>query len=260
VALYGPIVYGGCLHAHLRPEDAADVGQDVVGAVARKVAHFRRDRPGDSFRGWLWTITSHKICDFRKKHGRRIQGATLYALLTGRAPLQAGSAEEMMEKARRGAFLPVRQLKRDIPRTLEAICLKAMAFAPEERYATALDLAAEVDRWLADEPVRAYREPWTTRTRRWLKRHRLPVTGAAAALLAVVIVSGGAWLRQVQAEVATASEVEKMCARVRALYKEDKLSAALVAARRAEALLEKGGRAGGVAAAGAAGPGGPGPG
>jgi RNA polymerase sigma-70 factor (ECF subfamily) len=73
VTLYGPLVYGWCLQAGLQPEDAADVGQDVFVAVARKVAHFRRDRPGDSFRGWLWTITSHKISDLRKTRGRRIQ-------------------------------------------------------------------------------------------------------------------------------------------------------------------------------------------
>ena len=46
-----------------------------------------------------------------------------------------------------------------MPRALEAICLKAMATRPEDRYATALELAADVKRWLADEPVTAWREP-----------------------------------------------------------------------------------------------------
>ena len=55
---------------------------------------------------------------------------------------------------------------------LEAICLKAMATQPEDRYATALDLAADVRRWLADEPVTAYAEPLTARARRWMRRHR----------------------------------------------------------------------------------------
>src|SRR5262245_50823179 len=75
VRLYGPVVYGWCLAARLTPEDAADVGQEVFLAVSRSVAHFRRDRPGDSFRGWLWTITSHKVCDFRKRNRRRVQAA-----------------------------------------------------------------------------------------------------------------------------------------------------------------------------------------
>ena len=70
VALYGPLVYDWCRQSGLRGEDAADVGQEVFGAVVAKVAEFRRDRPGDSFRGWLWTITRNKIRD----HSRQQQG------------------------------------------------------------------------------------------------------------------------------------------------------------------------------------------
>jgi RNA polymerase sigma-70 factor (ECF subfamily) len=56
----------------LQAEDAADVGQEVFVAVANGIDGFRRDRPGDSFRGWLWQITRNKICD----HFRRQQGQT----------------------------------------------------------------------------------------------------------------------------------------------------------------------------------------
>src|SRR5436853_6854235 len=61
VDLYGPMVYDWCLRAGLQPADAADVGQDVFMPVARAIGEFRRDRPGDSFRGWLYTITRRKI-------------------------------------------------------------------------------------------------------------------------------------------------------------------------------------------------------
>ena len=54
-----------------------------------------------------------------------------------------------------------------MPPALEAVCLKAMALASEARYAAAKELAADVDHWLADEPVTAYREPATARLRRW---------------------------------------------------------------------------------------------
>ena len=78
VALYGPLVYDWCRRSGLHGEDAADVGQEVFGAVAGKVAEFRRDRPDDSFRGWLWTITRNKIRDhFRQQQGRaQAQGGT----------------------------------------------------------------------------------------------------------------------------------------------------------------------------------------
>ena len=68
--LFGPLVYQWCRHNRLQPADANDVGQDVFRAVALKIGRFRRDRPGDTFRGWLWTITKHKIAD----HWRHCQG------------------------------------------------------------------------------------------------------------------------------------------------------------------------------------------
>src|SRR5262245_61320661 len=61
-----------------------------------------------------------------------------------------------------------------------------MALKPEDRYPSALELAADVEQWLADEPVSAYGEPWWTRTGRWLRRHRPLVAGAAALLLVAI--------------------------------------------------------------------------
>jgi RNA polymerase sigma-70 factor (ECF subfamily) len=76
--LYGPLVYGWCRQSGLQAEDAADVGQEVFAAVLAGVTQFRRDRPGDSFRGWLWTITRNKIRDhFRRRSGKaQAQGGT----------------------------------------------------------------------------------------------------------------------------------------------------------------------------------------
>jgi len=69
VKLYAPLVYVWCRRWGLQAADAADVGQEVFQAVARKVAEFRRDRAGDSFRGWMRTITRHKVCDLlRRQH------------------------------------------------------------------------------------------------------------------------------------------------------------------------------------------------
>lgn len=64
VGLYAPLVYGWCRNAGLQPEDARDIGQEVFSAVHRKVADFRHDREGDTFRGWLRTITKNKIKDY----------------------------------------------------------------------------------------------------------------------------------------------------------------------------------------------------
>jgi RNA polymerase sigma-70 factor, ECF subfamily len=60
-SLYAPLVYHWCRKAGLEPNQAAEVGQEVFRAVARKIAEFHRDREGDTFRRWLRTITQGKI-------------------------------------------------------------------------------------------------------------------------------------------------------------------------------------------------------
>ncbi len=71
VDLYGPVVYRWCRLSGVKPEDAADVVQEVFGAVASHIGGFRRRRPGDSFSAWLATITRNKIRDhFRRRQDR----------------------------------------------------------------------------------------------------------------------------------------------------------------------------------------------
>jgi serine/threonine-protein kinase len=113
-------------------------------------------------------------------------GATLYTLLTGQPPYKG---DRVMDKARLGKLIPPQRIKKEVPRALEAVCLKAMAVDPQERYATALELAADVEHWLADEPVTAHREPRVVKTGRWLRRHRPLVAGVVALLLAAVPLS-----------------------------------------------------------------------
>jgi tetratricopeptide (TPR) repeat protein len=63
-----------------------------------------------------------------------------------------------------------------------------MALRPEDRYATPRALAAEIEHWLADERVAAYAEPWSTKARRWLGRHRILATSSAAALVVATLI------------------------------------------------------------------------
>jgi serine/threonine-protein kinase len=118
-------------------------------------------------------------------------GATLYAVLTGCAPIDGGDAAEVLRKVQRGEFTRPRVVNASIPKPLEAICLKAMALKPADRYATPRALAEDIEHWLADEPVSAYREPWPDWVRRWSRRHRTMVTSVAAVLVLAVISSVG---------------------------------------------------------------------
>jgi eukaryotic-like serine/threonine-protein kinase len=109
-------------------------------------------------------------------------GATLYCLLTGRAPFTDGSIDTVLRSVRRGNFRPPRQVDPAIDRALEAICLKAVALKPEDRYGSCRALTEDIERWMADEPVSAWREPLSIRARRSVRRHRTLVTSTTAVL------------------------------------------------------------------------------
>ena len=89
-------------------------------------------------------------------------GATLYVILTGRAPFQ-GTVNDVLPMVRAGKFVATRRHKPQVPEALDAICRSAMALCPGQRYQSAMSLAADIERWLADEPVSAWSEPWTDR-------------------------------------------------------------------------------------------------
>jgi WD40 repeat protein len=116
-------------------------------------------------------------------------GATLYHILTGRAPFEGTGLHETLDRVRRGDFPPPRRVKPGVPAALEAICLKAMALDPGDRYATAQELARDVEHWLGDEPVRAYPEAWPVRLSRWVRRNRVPLSLVALLLMAALAAS-----------------------------------------------------------------------
>jgi tetratricopeptide (TPR) repeat protein/tRNA A-37 threonylcarbamoyl transferase component Bud32 len=115
-------------------------------------------------------------------------GATLYCLLTGKAPFEGTDLGAVLRAVQKGAFPRPREVAPSIDRALEAVCLKAMATKPEGRYATARALADDVERWAADEPVSAYRDPVGVRLARWARKHRVGVAIGAGVLQTAVVV------------------------------------------------------------------------
>src|SRR5262249_13860126 len=91
---------------------------------------------------------------------------------------------EVLDRARRAANRPLRSLNPNVPHALEAVCLKAMAPKPGDRYPTARALADDIERWLADEPVSAWEEPARLRLCRVPPHHHPLVPAGSAAALA----------------------------------------------------------------------------
>jgi serine/threonine-protein kinase len=115
-------------------------------------------------------------------------GATLYSILTGEPPVSKLSKEETLDRVRSGNYPPPRERNPQAPAALDAICRKAMSLRQSDRYASAAELASELELWLADEPVKAYREPWFDRLARLIKRYRT-VAAAGVAFLATATIA-----------------------------------------------------------------------
>jgi serine/threonine protein kinase/WD40 repeat protein len=99
-------------------------------------------------------------------------GVTLYELLTLCPAVDGVSRQEILHRLAFEEPLRPRRLDPSIPAELEMVTLKALAKDPQERYATAQELANDLRRWLADLPIQA-RPPGTLlRIRKWSHRHR----------------------------------------------------------------------------------------
>jgi serine/threonine protein kinase/tetratricopeptide (TPR) repeat protein len=116
-------------------------------------------------------------------------GATLYSLLTGRTPFAVGEIRAVLVSVAKGQFAPPRQVNRLVPSALNAICLKAMAPTPAERYSSPRALANDVEHWLADEPASALPDSPAQRVARWTRRHRAVARAGAISLGAVTIMA-----------------------------------------------------------------------
>jgi RNA polymerase sigma-70 factor (ECF subfamily) len=99
VRLYGAMIHRWCRRGGLSAEDAADVLQEVLSAVAAHLPQFRRDRPQDSFSGWLATITRNKVRDhYRRRQGRaQGRGGTTAQRQLSEIPQSSGASEESIQ-------------------------------------------------------------------------------------------------------------------------------------------------------------------
>jgi eukaryotic-like serine/threonine-protein kinase len=121
-------------------------------------------------------------------------GATLYYLLTGQLAFTAQTSHSVLEQVSKGEFAPPKAVDNRIHAALSAITCKAMSLRPVDRYANAQELAKDLERWMADEPVSAHPDSVTVRAWRWARRHRtLVATCIVALVVASIGLAAGAW-------------------------------------------------------------------
>jgi tetratricopeptide (TPR) repeat protein/tRNA A-37 threonylcarbamoyl transferase component Bud32 len=113
-------------------------------------------------------------------------GAILYDLLAGRPPFRAATALETLEQVRSAEPVPPSRFVPGLPRDVETIALKCLEKEPSRRYATAEDLAEDLRRFAAGEPIRARPVGHAERLGRWCLREPR-VAGLAAGLVAALL-------------------------------------------------------------------------
>ncbi len=113
-------------------------------------------------------------------------GVTLYELLTLRPAYSGQDRQELLRQIAFEEPARLRRLNKAIPAELETIVLKAMEKNPQDRYATARELADDLERYRRDEPIRAKRPGLLARGQKWARRHK-PLIWAAAVCLLVTI-------------------------------------------------------------------------
>jgi WD40 repeat protein len=124
-------------------------------------------------------------------------GAILYELLTGRPPFRASTLLKTLQRVvERDPRLP-HLVRPGVDRNLETVCLKCLKKTPETRYGSALELAEDLERWLAGEPVLARPAGTWERGLKWARR-RPAVAGLLSAVLLVAATGLGMVLWQWQ--------------------------------------------------------------
>jgi WD40 repeat protein len=160
-----------------RPEEpmsangAAETGQSVAGEVVGTPAYMAPEQAAGQH---------DRIGRHTDIYGL---GAILYEILTGRPPFAGKDNSEIVARARSESPPDPERLGRAVPVALAAVCKRALAREPAQRYASATALARDVERWLADEPLDAYPESLLQRGRRWARRHKPLVVGAVTLLI-----------------------------------------------------------------------------
>lgn len=121
-------------------------------------------------------------------------GATLYKILSGKTAVQGSSIAEIKEKVIDGRVIALSEIRPNTPPPLAAIVGKAMSQKPADRYATALEIAEDVEAFLSDESVSAHQEPWPAKFMRLARRNRSATQTAVIALLLGSVLAGFAFL------------------------------------------------------------------
>ena len=164
-------------------DEEADGTMTLTGAVIGTAAYMAPEQAAGQ---------KSKIAEVTDIYGL---GAILYELLTGRAPFGGDFPADVLRKVIEGHPIAPRRLRADVPRDLEAVCLRCLETAPQHRYATAQQLGEELERFLQGRPVLARPvTPLVRALRRWQRRPRGVQLTLAISFAFLMLAAMGLWI------------------------------------------------------------------
>jgi WD40 repeat protein/tRNA A-37 threonylcarbamoyl transferase component Bud32 len=186
----------GVLHRDLKP---ANILLDVDGqphvtdfGLAKRVSVLDGLTQSDAILGTAHYLSpeqaSGRVKDLTTATDVYALGAILYETLTGRPPFQGRTLLDVLQQVRDTEPARPRALQPALDADLETVCLKCLEKDPARRYASAEELADDLERWLHGEPVAARRVGTAERVWRWCRRN--PVVASLAVVVVALLLAG----------------------------------------------------------------------
>lgn len=160
-------------------------------------------------------------------------GAVLYVILTGQMPYAGNNVREFMGKVGQVEPRPVRELEPQAPPELAAIVKKAMALVPENRYQSAKELTAEIEKFISGGQVSAYDYSMVEIAKRYYKKHRTRINTLAGAAVVLLVLGAYSYIsiraqKVIAEEQRDIAEIKKQEAEVAKVEAEEQKGIAVV--------------------------------